>query len=141
MRGIARVFLDANVLFSAAWRVGARLGALWEVSGATLVTSRYAIEEARRNLEALRPAAVARLDRLCQQLEVVEEVDMGLGLGTELAEKDLPIVAAALGARCSHLLTGDHQHFGPFFGSRIRGLLVLTPARFLDERSPAQHAD
>ncbi len=136
-----RVLLDANVLFSAAWRAGARLAALWEVPGATLVTSTYALEEARRNLEALRPAALARLERLCQQLEVVEEVDLGLAVGTELAEKDVPILAAALGARCTHLLTGDHQHFGRFFGGRLRGLLVLTPSRFLEKRQPTEHGD
>ncbi|NLE59385.1 MAG: PIN domain-containing protein [Planctomycetes bacterium] len=141
MQGQDRVFLDANVLLSAAWRAGARLAALWEVPGAALVTSTYALEEARRNLEALRPAAVARLERLCQQLEVVEEADVGLAMGTELAEKDLPILAAALGTRCTHLLTGDHQHFGRFFGRRIRGLLVLTPSRFLEGREPADHCE
>ncbi|MGH8628776.1 MAG: hypothetical protein ACREYC_27130 [Gammaproteobacteria bacterium] len=46
-----RVFLDANVLFSAAWRANAGLLRLWQLSDTILLTSRYAAEEARRNLE------------------------------------------------------------------------------------------
>ena len=43
-----RVFLDANVLFSAAWREGAGLLKLWETPGIRLLTSGHAAEEARR---------------------------------------------------------------------------------------------
>jgi predicted nucleic acid-binding protein len=46
-----RVFLDANVLFSAAWLEDSGLARLWRVPGATLITSRYAWAEAERNLE------------------------------------------------------------------------------------------
>ena len=45
-----RLFLDANVLFSAAYRQGSGLLRLWELPDAELVTSSYALEEARRNL-------------------------------------------------------------------------------------------
>lgn len=46
-----RVFLDANVLFSAAHRAQNGLLALWALPDTTLVTSDYAVLEARRNLE------------------------------------------------------------------------------------------
>ncbi len=46
-----RVFLDANVVFSAAWRENGGLLRLWQSSDTTLLTSRYAYEEAFRNLE------------------------------------------------------------------------------------------
>ena len=45
-----RVFLDANVLLSAALRPRAKLLNLWKVEAATLITSEYAVDEARRNL-------------------------------------------------------------------------------------------
>jgi hypothetical protein len=45
-----RLFLDANVLFAAAWRPKAALARLWELGDAELLSSDYAIEEARRNL-------------------------------------------------------------------------------------------
>ncbi len=52
--GVDRVFLDANVLFSAAYG-SSRIGALWDrarFGRCRLLASRYAIEEARRNLSS-----------------------------------------------------------------------------------------
>lgn len=45
-----RVFLDADVLFSATYRSDSGLLALWRRAGASLLTSAYAVDEARRNL-------------------------------------------------------------------------------------------
>ncbi len=45
-----RLFLDANVLFSAAYRDDAGVQRLWSAPNSELVTSDYAIEEAIRNL-------------------------------------------------------------------------------------------
>ena len=46
-----RVFLDANILLSAALRPKAGLHRLWKLPNVTLITSDHAIEEARRNLD------------------------------------------------------------------------------------------
>ena len=43
-----RVFLGANVLFSAAYRDGAPLRHLWAMEGVALITSDHAMEEARQ---------------------------------------------------------------------------------------------
>jgi uncharacterized protein len=48
---VDRVFLDANILFSAAYRPNAGLRLIWQVPNVELVTSAYAVEEARRNLK------------------------------------------------------------------------------------------
>jgi hypothetical protein len=40
---VDRVFLDANVLFSAAYRSDSGLLALWRRAGASLLTSAYAV--------------------------------------------------------------------------------------------------
>jgi hypothetical protein len=45
-----RLFLDANVLFSAAYRPNAGLLCFWKLKHAILCSSRYALEEARINL-------------------------------------------------------------------------------------------
>ncbi len=130
-----RLFLDANVLFSAAYRERAGVGRLWSLS-VTRVTSTYAVEEARRNL----PEAVQR-DRLGQLLEGVDVVDAGspgpaLRGDIMLPEKDWPIVGGAVTARATHLITGDLRDFGPYLGERILGVLVLTPADYLATREP-----
>ena len=57
---MTRVFLDANVLFSAAWSAQSGLLRIWSLS-LTRVTSPYAIAEAERNLAHKRPDALERL--------------------------------------------------------------------------------
>jgi predicted nucleic acid-binding protein len=123
-----RLFLDANVLFSAAYRRESGLHKLWRLPRITLVSSRYAIEEARRNLNE-----GEQRDQLAKLLESVEISDASAPLPGEigLPEKDRPILEAALGAKCSHLLTGDLRHFGPYFGKRLAGVLVCSPGEYL----------
>jgi hypothetical protein len=124
-----RVFLDANVLFSAAYRVGSALERLWKVTNVTLLSSPYAIEEAIRNLEER--AARTRLQTLVAALEIVPDVGGGdLPAGVILPEKDLPIVCAD----ATHLLTGDRPHFGRYYGRRIVGVLIQRPGDYLASR-------
>jgi predicted nucleic acid-binding protein len=63
-----RIFLDANVLFSAAYLENSGLARLWQLDDAELLSSAYAVEEARRNLALDRPQALARLERLTPKL-------------------------------------------------------------------------
>lgn len=131
-----RVFLDANVLFSAAYAPGNRFLQLWELEGTQLVTSSHALEEARRNLaEAQRQE---RLQGLVEAVDVLEVLGVSpayrLPAEIRLPEKDRPILAAAVQARASHLLTGDVEHFGPYFGRTVAGVLIQRPGIYLDER-------
>jgi predicted nucleic acid-binding protein len=129
----ARVFLDANVLFSAAYREGAGLLRLWDLADVELVTSGYAAEEARRNLDAAE--ARQRLEDLLSRLQLVAEAThVALPRPVRLAEKDRPILMAAIGAGATHLLTGDVGDFGALFGRRIEGVLIQTPSEFLMKR-------
>lgn len=125
-----RLFLDANVLFSAAYREDAGLRLLWELRDAELITSGYALEEARRNLESAEQER--RLGELAEDLQVVGEAESAaLPEDLELPEKDRPILWAAVRSEATHLVTGDHSHFGPYFGSEIAGVRVIRPARLL----------
>jgi uncharacterized protein len=86
------IFLDANVLYSAAYMQFAGLARLWSLKDVQLLSSAYAIDEARRNLTADRPEAVQLLNRL---LESVSTVDAPQGLelpeNVRLDPKDRPI--------------------------------------------------
>jgi predicted nucleic acid-binding protein len=128
---VPRLFLDANVLFSAAYRADAGVGRLWSIEGVELVTSEYAVEEARRNLPDR--SQQDRLDELLRDVERIAATTLALELrsGVELREKDWPIVAGALQASATHLITGDHRDFGPYFGKRILGVLIQTPSQYL----------
>jgi uncharacterized protein len=55
----------------------------------------------------------------------------GLPGGVFLPEKDAPIILAAMEAKATHLLTGDIRHFGPYFGRKIGGILVILPGEYL----------
>ena len=128
-----RLFLDANVLFSAAYREGAGLVGLWKLRGAHVITSRYAVAEAKRNL--LTEEQRSRLDSLLVNTEVVEEVDeRTFDDEHRLPSKDRPILRAAVNARATHLVTGDATHFGQFYGQRLQGVLVVTPGDYLRSR-------
>jgi predicted nucleic acid-binding protein len=128
-----RVFLDANVLFSAAYREGSALERLWQATYITLLSSPYAIEEANRNLEERDPRT--RLQTLVAALEIVPDAAGGdLPTGVSLPEKDRPILLAAIAAVATHLLTGDRAHFGAYFGRRISGVLIQRPGDYLAAR-------
>ncbi len=128
---VDRVFLDANVLFSAAYRAGSSLERLWKTeSTVVLLSSPYALEEARRNLE--RADARARLEMLTAALEIVPDIASGsVPRGVSLPEKDLPILFAAIAAGATHLLTGDRAHFGVYYGRRIVRVLIQRPGDVL----------
>jgi hypothetical protein len=125
-----RVFLDANILFSAAYRAGA--GLLEKLSNVVLCSSRYALEEARINLSE--NTQHARLAELSKKLELFEGAPQLLPSDILLPEKDIPILAAAIAARATHLLTGDIKHFGPFLGKKIAGVRIDRPANYLRGR-------
>lgn len=123
------MFLDANVLFSAAWREDGGLRRLFEGAGRTLMTSRYALLEARRNLPA---DAIPRLERFMENVALVPDVTGGeLPAGVDLPEKDRPILLSALAAGSSHLLTGDAAHFGGLYDASVAGMRIMRPGDYL----------
>lgn len=131
MTKVLTVFLDANILFSAAYKPESRLLILWTLPSVTLVTSNYAVEEARRNLPE--PVQKSILERLVKDLRILFEtrVDCNFPASLKIPEKDLPILAGAVQTKADVLLTGDVRHFGPYFGKKIKGVKILTPAVFL----------
>lgn len=127
-----RLFLDANVLFSVAYREDSSLLRLWKLQHVELVTSACAFEEARRNLDTERQ--LDRLQELTRNLRVVPESAVALPEEVMLPEKDLPILEAAIAVDASHLINGDRKDFGPYFGQKLAGVWVMTPREYLSGR-------
>ena len=97
---------------------------------ATLITSRYALAEAERNLES--DEQRSRLTAFAKNVEFVDAVAGGqLPDGVKLVEKDAPILLAAIEAGATHLLTGDRRHFADLYGKSIKGVRILSPAEYL----------
>jgi predicted nucleic acid-binding protein len=130
-----RLFLDANVLFTAA-RTPIGKAALiigWGGEGYwQVVTSAYASEEARRNLEQKAPASLPQLVDLLRNIEIVVP-SLTAPCPDNLPLKDRPIFQAAHTGEASHLLTGDLKDFGPLMNrpELTFGITVQTVAEFL----------
>ena len=120
-----RLFLDANILFSAAYRPDAGLLRFWKLQHTTLCSSHYAVEEAVINLTE--DAQSRRLAKLAHRVRLFDAALRELPTGLSLPEKDVPIFLAAMEARATHLITGDVRHFGRYFGQEIQGILVSSP--------------
>lgn len=131
-----RLFLDANVLFTAAHNPSGKaalvidLGAqgYWEI-----VSCSYAIEEARRNISIKFPDSLKRFEAFMATVIKVPSRS-GRNCPVILPEKDRPILEAAIQCKASHLLTGDIKDFGPFMKkpNLTSGVIIQTVSEFLE---------
>lgn len=137
-----KLFLDANVLFSAAHSVRGRASLLFALAdevGVQLQSSAYAVEEARRNLQARFADRLPDLLPLLPRVQVVSEpapamLRRVLDLG--LVDKDAPVLAAVVQARSDVFVTGDRRHFGALFGQRVEGVMVVSTTQAIDGLGP-----
>ena len=129
---MTRVFLDANVLFTAGHNPAGKAALLIELGRWTVLTSAYAVEEARHNLQLKYPDAVPGLNRLLPVIRIVAP-GPGQECPVRLPEKDQPIFLAALAGKATHLLTGDWKDFGAMMEKpdKTFGIIVQTVAAFL----------
>ncbi len=137
-----RLLLDAGVLFSRAMRSESRLRWLWNRCEAKLLCSRLDLEEARRNLAAPQQR---RLDCAVESLEVLpaccDRTMHDLLGNTGLPRRQCAVLADALRARATHLLTGDVARFEPCMGKAVRGVWIRTPAEYLAETLVPVHGN
>lgn len=131
-----RLFLDANILFTAAHNPKGKSALILELGQEglwQLVTSAYALEEARRNIAIKFPACAPQLEAQAQTLRIVPD-NPGLNCPDGLVDKDCPIYRAALASKSDLLLTGDIRDFGFLMNDRAKaaGMLIQTVAKFLN---------
>jgi len=126
-----RVFLDANILFSAAKSDGAvrALVRLLLDRRHECWVDAYVVAEARRNLVSKGPQSIQLLEALLGRLQIapalagsVEAVELDW-----LPAKDRPVLAAAIRLRCEAMVTGDRKHFGSAYGQKVGGVTIHSP--------------
>jgi predicted nucleic acid-binding protein len=125
-----RLFLDANVLISAAWKDSSKVARIWHIHGIQLITSEYVLNECHRNPPFSHQQQ--RLDRLLLSVRIVPfpagaQIEDPPG---DLPSKDQPVLAAAVFARADFLVTGDIRHFGKWYGSSVMGVRIEPPGSF-----------
>jgi predicted nucleic acid-binding protein len=132
-----RVFLDANILFTAAHNPKGKASLIIQ-SGTEgrylLFTSDAAIEECKRNLAVKYPDCLARLDDLLSWITIFI-ADLSAPFPEGLPAKDAVIFQAAVACQATHFLTGDHRHFGPFMNhpNATNSIAIQTVSDFLAE--------
>jgi predicted nucleic acid-binding protein len=100
------------------------------MSHVTLVISPYVMME---TLEHVQGHALQRFEALLEHMERVgDATSMELPPGITVVEKDLPVLASAVSSRVDILLTGDKNHFGHLYGTRLDQTLILPPGEFLE---------
>lgn len=129
-----RWFLDASVLFSAAY---SDTGAAHEIiqlgfaGQLELVVSDLVLEEARRNLAAKAPAALPAFETFVVSAPFVvtdPNYDHVVKMAKFTALKDAPVVAAAMRGRVSCLVSHDVKHLvGNRVLERAADMRILTP--------------
>jgi predicted nucleic acid-binding protein len=135
MRKATTVFLDANILFSAALG-GEAFAMLWELARqrrVVLCSSAYCLIEARRNIENKRPSALGELEAKLTEVRVAAHAE-NVAFPVDLNTKDLPVLAAAVAAGVDALLTGDVRHFGSLMNLRDLPLRIMSLGDFLLEK-------
>jgi len=133
-----RVLIDADVLLAACCASPSEQGAslvilrMAEITLLEAYTPKQVIEEVRRNLEAKLPRAWPAMQTIVARCLTVlpdpttEEVAAYVGLAHE---KDLPILVAALQARCRWLVSFNVRHFQPGHAE----VAVVRPGEFLTQ--------
>ncbi len=129
-----RLFLDANILVSAALKPESGLSRLWQLRSVRLLGSPHVAEEAHRNVRD--PEASNRLDALLDAMALLpsEPADFEIDDDPGLPPKDRPVLLAAIVSGADYLLTGDLTHFGPCMGKRVHGVTVMLPGEYLRAR-------
>lgn len=129
-----RIFLDANVLFTAAHNPKGKAALLIEpgIKGHwDLYTSIYAAEEAKRNIEIKYPDSIPGLDQIIKHINLVRHYsDHPCPDGLNM--KDRPIFQAAVECSATHLLTGDIKDFGRYMNQTEKtfNICIQTVADF-----------
>jgi predicted nucleic acid-binding protein len=127
---VISLFLDANILISAAWKDDTEISHIWRFAGIRLLTSQYVMGEVQRNL--LRIDQIERLRKLIRSVHILQiDDDLDLPEAHLLPIKDRPVLAGAVQARADYLVSGDKKHFTPLFGSTIRSVRVISPPELL----------
>jgi predicted nucleic acid-binding protein len=127
-----RIFLDANILFSASLPQSHLAEFLGELRcHAVLLTNPYAKAEAERNIAAKRPQRLAAHEKFAVSLEVIPL--RLFDTGVKLAEKDQPILCGAIAGGADYLLTGDKKDFGPLFGKSVHGVKIVNVQMLIAE--------
>lgn len=135
----ARIFLDANVIFSGLYSPSGPCAAILRahIAGDVhVVVSRQVLDEVIRTLKRKQSALLGRFYVVLEQFPFEVQPDPPASavdrLAVLISPPDAPILAAAIAADVDALVTGNTRHFTPKVAAKS-GLRIVTPAQFVAE--------
>ena len=133
--GKISVFLDSNVLFSAAY-YGERstsyiLFKLQEKRLISIFISSFVVLETVNNLQDKRPEKLGLLKELMDRATTLDDVVIDLPVLSSLPTADRIILSAAVVYDIKYFLTGNTRDFKDLYGKTIGKTVVLKPRDFL----------
>jgi predicted nucleic acid-binding protein len=132
-----RIFLDANILFSAANPSSAirQLLNMARTAGHECWADEHVIREAHRNLFLKQRERIPDFERLLADIRCATKLsDLPLRLldETSLPENDRRALAAAIALECDAFVTGDQTHFGPLYGKTVAAAKIYSPRQLAE---------
>lgn len=114
-----KLFLDANIFFAATYSETGASRALFKLAEKgkiKLVSSTYAIQEAKRNINfKIGEDQLPKFYALISLLSSLEKRTPSINLKTKyqplITKKDLPILLGAIQQKSNYLITLDRKHF------------------------------
>lgn len=137
-----KVFIDANVLFSAARsRAGgsAYIFKLAEKGRLKLFSARLALKEAERNLVEKKDEETLLmlydlLERISVQLVDADKAIAKKKYAGVFGAKDAPIFASAVASKAEFLITLDKKHFlHPKIAKENLPIKIVSPGQFIEK--------
>lgn len=133
--GKISVFLDSNVLFSAAYSgeksVSYILFELQNGSFINIFISNLVLRETTINLEYKKPDRLDFLNNLINKTIVLSDVMLDLPVLKSLPQADCVILSTAIFHGVDYFLTGNIKDFKSLYGKTIGDTTVLKPRDFL----------
>jgi uncharacterized protein len=128
-----RIFLDANILFSAANPSGSirRLLNIVRAAGHQCWADEQVIREAHRNLFLKQRERLPDFERLLTEIHCAvkpSDAPFVQPLEAPLPKNDRRVLAAAIALECDAFVTGDQTHFGLLYGKTVNGVRRLEQA-------------
>jgi len=133
-----RIFLDANILFSAANPSGSirQLVNIVREAGHQCWADEQVIREAHRNLFLKQRERIPDFERLLTEIHCAgkpSDAPFVQLIEAPLPENDRQVLAAAIALECDAFVTGDQAHFGPLYGKTVKGVRIYSPRQLAEE--------
>lgn len=132
-----KVFLDSNVLFSAAYsgKEKSRSYLFFELQDLNIIEiyiSNLVRFESIHNIMIKKPEKSGFLNELLSKVIIIEDVYIYYDDIKLLPENDRIILSSAVYHNIDFFITGNTKIFSPFYNKKLSNTLILTPKNFLE---------